>query len=194
LAGVEPTELSQLGRAARLLEDAQRSLERAEEETAKRNQELSSRIHDLEENLGEMEQLLARTERQAAQLANLYVATYQLHASLEVPDVRAAIADIAVNLLGAERFGILLKEESGQFFAAPEGSGGNGLGESAPQSQAPVAYAGGDALIDACLKDGSPQFGGAAKRLTSRFIAGALLAPGRLRRPRSRTICSSAGR
>lgn len=159
LAGSEPgPELSQLGRAARLLDDAQRSLERAEEETAKRNQELSSRIHDLEENLGEMEQLLARTERQAAQLANLYVATYQLHASLEVPDVRAAIADIAVNLLGAERFGILLKEENGQFFPAPEG-GGEARGELGEGAPLPLAYAGGDALIDACLRDGSPQFG-----------------------------------
>jgi hypothetical protein len=161
LTGNEPSELSQLGRAARLLDDAQRSLERAEEETAKRNQELSSRIHDLEENLGEMEQLLARTERQAAQLANLYVATYQLHASLEVSDVRAAIADIAVNLLGAERFGILLKQESGQFFAAPEGTkqGQGELGEGAPESHEQVAYAGGDALLDKCLKDGAPQFG-----------------------------------
>src|SRR5687768_12155074 len=102
------TELSQLGRAARLLEEAQRSLERAESEAAKRNQELSRRIQDLEESMGEMEQLLVRTEGQAAQLANLYVATYQLHASLDATDVRAAIADIAVNLLGAERFAILL--------------------------------------------------------------------------------------
>lgn len=161
-AGTEPTgELSQLGRAARLLDDAQRSLERAEAETAKRNQELSSRIHDLEENLSEMEQLLAGTERQAAQLANLYVATYQLHASLEVADVRAAIADIAVNLLGAERFSVLLKDEAGQFLAVPEVVG-HALGEAkgnAAASQEPHAYQAGDPLLDACLKDGSPQFG-----------------------------------
>src|SRR6187402_120861 len=88
------SELSPLGRAARLLEDAQRSLERAGEEAERRNRELAQRIQDLELNLSEMEQLLVRTERQAAQLANLYVATYQLHASLEPGDVRAAIADI----------------------------------------------------------------------------------------------------
>lgn len=121
-------------------------------EAARRHQELAGRIQDLEATLGEMEGLLVRTEGQAAQLANLYVATYQLHASLEVSDVRAAIADIAVNLLGAERFTILLKHETGGFFAAKESSGqADALSE--------LPYEGGDALIDACLRDGSPQFG-----------------------------------
>jgi len=138
---------------ARLLDDAQRSLERAGTEAARRNQELARRIQELEASLGEMEGLLVRTEGQAAQLANLYVATYQLHASLEVSDVRAAIADIAVNLLGAERFTILLKHETGRFFAAKESSG------QADPGVTELPYEGGDALIDACLKDGSPQFG-----------------------------------
>lgn len=151
------SELSQLGRAARLLEDAQRSLVSAESDAIKRNQELSRRILDLEESLGEMEQLLVQTERQAAQLANLYVATYQLHASLEAADVRAAIADIAVNLLGAERFAILLKDETGQLVAAAESAGETG-DRTAPNG-APAPYAGGDALIDACLRDACPQFG-----------------------------------
>jgi len=161
-AGLTPSpEPSQLGRAARLLEDAQRSLERAEQETAKRNQELSSRIHDLEGDLGEMEQLLIRTEHQASQLANLYVATYQLHASLEVPDVRAAIADIAVNLLGAERFTILLKDDTGAFLVAPEGESLDRAApaESALKGEEMPVYAGGELLLDACLKQGTPQFG-----------------------------------
>lgn len=147
------SELSQLGRAARLLEDAQRALERADDEAERRNRELSVRIRDLEENLGEMEQLLVRTERQAAQLANLYVATYQLHASLETADVRAAIADIAVNLLGAARFTILLRNEAGELSGAPQGH----VGEADPVASA--VYAGGDALIDACLAQCTPQFG-----------------------------------
>jgi hypothetical protein len=152
-ASTESTpDLSQLGRAARLLEDAQRSLARAGDEADRRNQELERRIRDLEENLGEMEKLLVRTEQQAAQLANLYVATYQLHASLEVSDVRAAIADVAVNLLGAERFAIWLKDEQGQLLPAPEGAS---AGEDAQRGP----YTGGDSLIDACLADSTPQFG-----------------------------------
>jgi hypothetical protein len=144
--------LSQLGRAARLLEDAQRSLARAGDEAERRSQELQQRIRELELSLGEMEQLLVRTEHQAAQLANLYVATYQLHASLDVGDVRAAIADIAVNLLGAERFAIWLKDENGQLVSAPEGAGAGDAAAAAP-------YAGGDSLIDCCLEQGSLQFG-----------------------------------
>jgi GAF domain-containing protein len=139
-------ELSQLGRAASLLEDAQRTLARAESDAAKRNEEPLRRILDLEESLGEMEQLLVQTERQAAQLANLYVATYQLHASLDAAEVRAAIADIAVNLLGAERFAILLKDESGQLLMAPE-SAEDAPGESFAVSACRARYDGGDALI-----------------------------------------------
>src|SRR5882724_11265026 len=107
-------ELGALGRASKLLDEAQRSLARATDDATQRTEELLSRIRGLESNLGEMEQLLVRTEQQAAQLANLYVATYQLHASLEAADVRAAIADIAVNLLGAEKFVILLCDEGGR--------------------------------------------------------------------------------
>jgi hypothetical protein len=135
------SELTHLGRAARLLEDAQRALSRADQDGERRTQELLQRIRELEGNLSELEDLLLRTERQASQLANLYVATYQLHASLETSDVCAAIADIAVNLLGAERFTVWLGDESGQLRSQDQ------------------HYAGGDALIDACVAQGSPQFG-----------------------------------
>jgi hypothetical protein len=149
----EPSaEMSQLGRAARLLEDAQRLLCGANDEADARHRELVGRIRGLETNLGEMEELLVRTERQAAQLANLYVATYQLHASLEVADVRAAIADIAVNLLGAAKFSIFVRDEAGVLRRAPEGSPRQGAG-------ADEAYQNGDSVIDACLRQGAPQFG-----------------------------------
>jgi hypothetical protein len=149
----EAVESSQLGKAARLLEEAQRLLQRAGDEADVRRQELARRIQDLEGTLAEMEQLLGRTERQASQLINLYVATYQLHASLETSDVRAAIADIAVNLLGAERFTIWLKDDAGLLWPAPEGAA------TQTNTQAPHAYAGGDSLIDTCLVQNSPQFG-----------------------------------
>jgi hypothetical protein len=143
---------TQLGRAARLLEDAQRLVLSAGKDADQRHGELLQRIQGLESSLVEMEQLLASTERQASQLVNLYVATYQLHASLEANDVRAAIADIAVNLLGAERFTIWLKDDEGKLWQAPEGS--------LPADSGTIAaYAGGDSLIDACLAQSSPQFG-----------------------------------
>lgn len=149
----ELAETSQLGRAARLLDEAQRLLRSAGEEAESRHRELGRRIQDLEASLAEMEELLGRTERQASQLINLYVATYQLHASLETSDVRAAIADIAVNLLGAERYTIWLKDDAGQLWPAPEGANAREPREPA------AAYSGGDSLIDACLAQNAPQFG-----------------------------------
>jgi TolA-binding protein len=134
-------ELSHLGRAARLLEDAQLALSRVEQDADRRTRELRQRIRELEGNLSELEQLLLRTEQQASQLANLYVATYQLHASLDTGDVCSAIADIAVNLLGAERFTVWLRDEAGELRSGSH------------------SYAGGDALVDACLTQASPQFG-----------------------------------
>ena len=143
-----PAESASLNRTQELLAEAQRLVERASCDAALRQRELAERTHRLEDNMREMEALLVRTERQAAQLANLYVATYQLHASLETPDVRAAVADIAVNLLGAEDFAIWVRDDEGKFVRAPESSGGGDQ-----------TYAGGDPLLDTCLRDHAVHFG-----------------------------------
>lgn len=45
-------------------------------------------------------------ERQNANLANLYVASYRLHSTLEREDVLRAIEEIISNLIGCEEFGI----------------------------------------------------------------------------------------
>jgi GAF domain-containing protein len=148
-----PADSAPLGRTAQLLEEARVLVQRASRDAEERSSELMKRSTELEESMREMEQLLARTERQAAQLANLYVATYQLHASLETSDVRAAVADIAVNLLGAEEFSIWVRDEDGRLARAPES--GTHIGKSSDKA----VYGGGDALMDACLADPRPQFG-----------------------------------
>lgn len=55
-----------------LLAEAQGLVERANRDAALRHRELAERTRALEDNVREMEALLVRTERQAAQLANLY--------------------------------------------------------------------------------------------------------------------------
>ena len=45
---------------------------------------------------------------------NLYVATYQLHATLDPAEVQATIAEIAINLLGADQFVLLLRRDEGE--------------------------------------------------------------------------------
>jgi GAF domain-containing protein len=144
-----PAEPAALARMQELLAEAQSLVERASGDALRRHRELVERTQTLEENMREMEALLVRTERQAAQLANLYVATYQLHASLETPDVRAAVADIAVNLLGAEDFVIWVRDDEAKFVRAPESSGGGDE----------QTYAGGDRLLDTCLLDHALHFG-----------------------------------
>jgi GAF domain-containing protein len=137
-----------LQQAVQLLEAAKRSLAKAGERANRHNDALLARIAGLENNVRETEEVLIRTERHAAQLGNLYVATYQLHASLDPADVRAAIADIAVNLLGAEQFVVLLNDETGRLVPSDEA-----------ETSSHAAYAGGDALIDAALAQLVPQFG-----------------------------------
>jgi nitrate/nitrite-specific signal transduction histidine kinase len=136
---------------AQLLHQAQSTLELAGQDAARIRADLTMRIESLQKSAEEMERLLVQTERQAAQLANLYVATYQLHASLDPEEINSAISDIAVNLLGAQRFRLLLRAENGRMAFA--------LGGEARADGATVEYPGGDELIDACLGDRVLRFG-----------------------------------
>jgi GAF domain-containing protein len=142
-----------LQKASKLLEEARALVVSASKDAANRNAEFARRTSALEANMREVEEVLVRTEHQAARLANLYVATYQLHESLETTSVRAAVADIAVNLLGAESFTIWIRNEMGQLLRTPESSALN------TASEQPAEYVGGDALLDAALDHLSPQFG-----------------------------------
>ena len=55
-------------------------------------------------------------EEHSANLANLYAATYQLHATLEPDAVVNCIVEISVNLIGAAEFALyLLEETKGEF-------------------------------------------------------------------------------
>jgi nitrate/nitrite-specific signal transduction histidine kinase len=51
-------------------------------------------------------------EQQNTNLANLYVASYQLHSTLEFREVIKTVEEIIINLVGAEVFAILLYDES----------------------------------------------------------------------------------
>jgi len=101
-----------------------------------------------------LEQLVATAERQAAQLANLYTATYQLHSTLEPADVQGAIADVAVNLLGARSFALLLRgDEDCQVVIA------EGIDDPSDPLVCGAVYLGGDPVVDLCLNDGTTRLG-----------------------------------
>ena len=79
--------------------------------------ELERRLATAESDVKELASRLVDSEHQGGRLMNLYVATYQLHATLDPAEVQATIAEIAINLLGAERFVLLLRrDEANQLF------------------------------------------------------------------------------
>jgi hypothetical protein len=122
--------------------------------------DLKSRLADVESDREELSARLAEYEHQVGRLMNLYVATYQLHATLDPGEVQATIAEIAVNLLGAERF-VLLFRKGGK----NEGAGeceiafSEGMEDAAAGPYQNGVYAGGDPAVDATLADGVLRIG-----------------------------------
>ncbi len=89
------------------------------EELLRENERLRSRLAQLQ---GAVEQLqqenkdfssrYAEVEEQNNSLANLYVATYQLHSTLDFREVVEIVKEIIINLVGADAFAILLLDEN----------------------------------------------------------------------------------
>ena len=106
-------------------------------------------------DIRELSTRLVDSEHQVQRLMNLYVATYQLHGSLEPSTVTRAIADVVINLLGAACFAIVLRRDSepgeGYEVAVLEGSDVR-----ASQLFGSGSYLGGDEEIDATLADRGP--------------------------------------
>ncbi len=151
---------STLDRAAELM----RVLEVNLHEATERNRELSSderalelerRLATAESDVKELASRLVDSEHQSGRLMNLYVATYQLHATLDPAEVQATIAEIAINLLGAERFVLLLRRDEGDDceIALREGM------RAGPALYTGESYNGGDPMVDATLGDGVLRLG-----------------------------------
>ncbi len=136
-----------------LLEALRTAFQRAGQVDGARVGEMQGRLDSIQDELRDTEQLMMSAERQASRLASLYAASYQLH-SLDPAEVRAAIREISVDLLGAKRSRLLLAydEDPGTFEVFPLETGG-----------APVVatdrYTGGDPMIDGALTEGTLQIG-----------------------------------
>jgi hypothetical protein len=84
----------------------------------------------IEEENREFANRYVQIERQNTNLINMYVASYQLHASLDFSLVVTAVREIVINMLGAEVFGIYLVDEKIDqlVLVANEGLPGDGGG------------------------------------------------------------------
>jgi nitrate/nitrite-specific signal transduction histidine kinase len=71
-------------------------------------------------------------EEQNTSLANLYVASYQLHSTLDFAEVLRIVVEIVINLIGAEKLGVFIFDEETRPIIIGEGIQGKvaALGES----------------------------------------------------------------
>lgn len=86
---------------------------------------------------------------QRARSMSLYVATYQLHATLDRGEVLAAIAEIAADLIGADTFVILLRDQEAEGWKVAFDMGLDPAARFFDNGR----YLGGDPLVDQALVD-----------------------------------------
>jgi hypothetical protein len=111
------------------------------------------------EELGQVRAMLSVTqerlrdaEHTIGHLMNLYVATSALHGALDPFEVQTTIGDIVVNMIGGERFAVLLRTTDGCEVIVTQGL-------DPVHRLSARAYAGGEPLVDATLADGKGRLG-----------------------------------
>jgi hypothetical protein len=144
----------------RELEQRRRALTEPDNESADdraaRLAQLEAELRSAELDRSELANRLVEAERQAGQLMSLYVATYQLHATLDPAEVQSTIAEIAVDLLGAASFVLLLRRDESEAY---EVALARRLPPPLDQLCADGSYRGGEPMLDATLRDGVLRLG-----------------------------------
>ncbi len=69
------------------------------------------KFRQVEEENKDFAEKYIEVEEENNNLANLYVASYQLHSTLDFNEVLKIVLEIVINLIGAEKFGVLLMED-----------------------------------------------------------------------------------
>ncbi len=82
------------------------------EELLRDNERLRSRLGVLQEENKDYATRYTEIEAQNANLAGLYVASYQLHSTLDFREVIQIVQDIIVSLIGAKSYAIVLLDEN----------------------------------------------------------------------------------
>jgi len=85
--------------------------------------QLQQRMNQVEKENTEFAERFLGIEKESSNLASLYVASYQLHSSLEYEVVLRRINEILINLIGAERFAIYLFDAKTNAFTLVDGEG-----------------------------------------------------------------------
>ncbi len=96
----------------------------AAEELLRDNERLVAEVSALGRRF---EERLQQVERENHGLASLYVASYQLHGSLDPREVVRTISEILINFVGAKTFALYLLEDGALRAAAAEGVSADAL-------------------------------------------------------------------
>jgi transcriptional regulator with GAF, ATPase, and Fis domain len=78
----------------------------------KENQELKNRYAEVEAENRDFAARHVEVEEENNNLANLYVASYQLHSTLDFEEVVRIIIEIVINLVGSDRFAIMIRDDT----------------------------------------------------------------------------------
>lgn len=100
---------------AALLRQEIRALEQELSGSRTQQEQLAAKLQEIR---GESERRFSeyvKLETVNTNLANLYVASYQLHSTLRRESVNAAITEIIVNLIGSEEFGVYERDPGGAY-------------------------------------------------------------------------------
>jgi nitrate/nitrite-specific signal transduction histidine kinase len=136
--GASPEELKGLQGRVQQLEAERDALVHRFQQVERENQDFANRYLEIEEENNN--------------LANLYVASFQLHSTLDFREVVQIVMEIVINLIGAEKFGLLLLDErKGELYAVAS--------EGVPREQIPLTKLG-EGTIGAAAKAGEPWVAG----------------------------------
>ncbi len=135
----------------------QNSLESEVAAMRQENTQMRRRVEHLEGRFGEVEaenhdfaSRYAEVCEENENLANLYVASYRLHSTLEPSEVTEIICEILVELVGAEEFGLLMLDERSNELTPVRVEG--------PLRPYPPHIMIGDGLIGAAVRDGRASY------------------------------------
>jgi hypothetical protein len=126
-----------LRRRLALLEDEQQNAARSPADWEKHRRELLAKLRGLESEHASLRERLHEVESRSRgfadrhgaieeennDLANLYVASYQLHSTLDVDEVLRITIEIVINLIGADVFAIYLLDAERQELRAVAAAG-----------------------------------------------------------------------
>jgi len=89
----------------------EKKLQKRIEELKKDKEELLNRYSEMSREAKDFMERYREIELENNNLANLYVASYQLHSTLDFMEILEIITEIIINLIGAGKFAILLHLE-----------------------------------------------------------------------------------